>query len=333
MRARIFQYDEAKYYGFGLWMGAANFFRNGLRLGAKKTFGKVLQPINSYTRFPEYYFLGRDIERHLQGFAPESSARVLDVGSPKCFGLYLASHFNVQIHLTDVHRPAVDEALILWEGIAKGARGKAVFSVQDARKLEYPAEHFDIVYSMSVIEHVEGEAGDSESVREMLRVLKPGGLLLVTVPLGGEYVEQDRIGFQGAAVETGRRERFFFQRVYTAGAAQKRIIDAAAKADLRSLVTVSRRTGLISSLYGRLGPGLRGALGFLNPILSLALNDSGQGFLPVAGHYGDLHSPRDIYGDLILACEKPLSHEPPASANGKPAAELAGAGTTSSSRA
>jgi SAM-dependent methyltransferase len=143
-------------------------------------------------------------------------------------------------------------------------------------------------------------------MREMLRVLKPGGLLLVTVPLGGEYVEQDRIGFQGAAVETGRRERFFFQRVYTAGAAQKRIIDAAAKAALRSLVTVSRRTGLISSLYGRLGPELRGVLGFLNPILSVALNESGKGFLPAASDYGDLHTPKDLYGDLILSWEKPV---------------------------
>jgi SAM-dependent methyltransferase len=329
MRAKIFHYDEMKYYGFGLRMGAANFFRNGLRLGAKKTLGKVLQPINSYTRFPEYYFLGRGIERHFRRFASESSARVLDVGSPKCFGLYLASHCNVEIHLTDVHGPAVDEARVLWAGIARRAKGKAIFSVQDARKLEYPAEHFDAVYSMSVIEHVAGETGDSESIREMLRVLKPGGLLLVTVPFGEKYVEQGRIGFQGAAIETGCREQYFFQRVYTEDAARKRIIDAAAEADLRSLVTISRRTGLISSLYGRLGPGLRGVLGFLNPILSMALNDSGKGFLPVAGHYSDLHSPRDIYGDLILACEKPVPRESPASANEKRGAELAGAGTTS----
>lgn len=325
MRAKIFHYDEAKYYRFGLRMGVANLFRNGLRLGAKKTLGKLLQPINSYTRFPEYYFLGREIERHLRGFASENSARVLDVGSPKCFGLYLASHCNVEIHLTDVHGPAVDEAQILWEGIAKGAKGKTILSVQDARKLGYPAEHFDIVYSMSVIEHIEGETGDSESMREMLRVLKPGGLLLVTVPFGEKYVEQGRIGFQGAAIETECREQFFFQRVYTADAAQKRIIDAAAKADLRSLITVSRRTGLISSLYCRLGSGLRGALGFLNPILSAALNESGDGILSVLGEYGDLHSPRDIYGDLVLAWKKPALHESKTSTKEQREPELAGA--------
>ena len=40
----MFHYDEAKYYGFGLRLGVANLFRNGLRLGAKKTLGKILQP-------------------------------------------------------------------------------------------------------------------------------------------------------------------------------------------------------------------------------------------------------------------------------------------------
>jgi SAM-dependent methyltransferase len=307
---KIFRYDELAYYRFGLTLGASNILRNGLRLGPKKTFGKVLQPVNSYTRFPEYHFLGRYIERHLRSFGSGKSAKILDVGSPKCFGLYLAFHFDIEICLTDLDTPSVEEAQVLWSSIKHRAKGKAVFSIQDVRGLNYPSESFDIVYSMSVVEHVEGETGDSDSIREMIRVLKPGAPLLVTVPVGERYVEQDRIGFQGAARETGNGRRYFFQRIYTPLTAQQRIFNAAPNAKLQRAVTISRRNGLLSKLYRHIGTDMRGALGCLNPVLSAALNDSHEGVCPVRSNYGDLHSKSDVYGDLMLAWRKRLSEEP-----------------------
>jgi SAM-dependent methyltransferase len=301
----IFRYDEMSYYRFGLGLGAANIRRNGFRLGVKKTLGKILQPVNSYTRFPEYYFLGRHTKEYLQGrVGSTENAKILDVGSPKCFGLYLAFHFDVEIHLTDIDLASVEEAKVLWDGIKQRARGSALFSVQDVRSLQYPQEMFDLVYSMSVIEHVDGETGDSESIREMIRVLKPGGPLLVTVPVGERYVLQDRIGFEGAARETRNKTRYFFQRIYTPHVVQQRIIKAAPNAALQRAITVSRKRGLVSNLYRHLGTDVRGALGWLNPMLSAALNDSREGAFPAASEYGDLHSESDIYGDLMLAWQK-----------------------------
>jgi SAM-dependent methyltransferase len=303
--SKTFRFDEAKYYRFGLAMGIANVPRNGLRLGLKKTLGKVLQPINSYTRFPEYHFLECQMKRGLQDFpSTDTPIRILDVGSPKCFGLYLAFYFNIEIHLTDIDAASVNEAEILWDAIKRRARGKALFSLQDARALKYSNQEFDIVYSMSVIEHVEGQAGDSKSMREMVRVLKPGGLLLVTVPVGQKYVEQERVGFQGAARTTGDRNRYFFQRIYTPLAAEERIIDAVPGTTLRNAVTVCRKRGIVSNLYRRLGTDVRGLLGCFNPILSAVLNDSRQGVCAAPGNYGSLHSGSDVYGDLMLAWEK-----------------------------
>ncbi len=307
---KIFRYDEMAYYRFGLTLGSSNVLRNGFRLGLKKTLGKILQPINSYTRFPEYHFLGRHMERYLQGLGPGKRAKILDVGSPKCFGLYLAFHFDIEICLTDIDSPSVEEARILWSAIKHRARGEAVFSVQDVRALEYPQDVFDVVYSMSVIEHVEGETGDSESVREMIRVLKPCAPLLVTVPVGDRYVEQDRIGFQGAARETGNGKRYFFQRIYTPVTAEQRIFKAAPNATLQRVVTISRKTGMLSELYRHLGTDIRGALGCLNPALSVALNDSQEGVFPVRSSYGDLHSKSDVYGDLMVALQKESSKGP-----------------------
>ena len=304
MASKTFRFDESKYYRFGLATGITNLLCNGFQLGLKKTLGKIFQPINSYTRFPEYHFLGRQAEHHLQKLASSERPKVLDVGSPKCFGLYLAFHFDIEIHLTDIDPPSVREAEILWGAIKSRGRGKVVFSVQDARALKYPDQEFHIAYSMSVIEHVEGQAGDSESMRQMLRVLKPGGLLLVTVPVGQNYVEQDRLGFQGAARKVRARNRCFFQRIYTPATAEERIVNVVPDTTLIKAITVWRKRNVIFELYRRLGTDIRGLLGCLNPILSVALNDSQEGIFPAPSNYGTLHSGNDLYGDLMFAWEK-----------------------------
>ena len=282
----------------------ANALRNGLRLGPKKTLGKILQPINSYTRFPEYHFIGTHVEQYVLHFDPRNRVKILDVGSPKCFGLYLAYHCDVEIHLTDIDPPSVEEAEVLWNAIKNRARGKAIFSLLDVREPKYLEGEFDVVYSMSVIEHVEGMTGDSEGIRGTLRVLKPGGLLLVTAPIGQKYMEQDRIGFQGAARNTGDRNRYFFQRIYTPLMVEERIISAAPNARLRKAVTVWRKMNMVSKLYRHLGTDLRGLLGCFNPVLSAAVNHSQEGILATPGDYGELHSASDIYGDVMLAWEK-----------------------------
>lgn len=303
--SRFFPYEEAKYYRFGLALGISNFLRNQFQLGLKKTLGKILQPINSYARFPEYHYLGQAIESRIKRIAHINKPKILDVGSPKCFGLFLAFHFDVEIHMTDIDEPTLSEAEILWKSIKRRARGHAAFRVQDARKPLY-AQDFDIVYSMSVIEHVEGNEGDSQSIREMIRALKPGGLLLVTVPLGPSYIEQERVGFQGAARKTGDRKRYFFQRIYSPAAVEERIMMAVSNASLRQAITVWRKTGLICRVYRHLGTNLRGAIGILNPVLSAVINKSREGIFPPPSEYGQLHTQRDLYGDLMLRWVKHL---------------------------
>lgn len=60
---------------------------------------------------------------------------------------------------------------------------------QDVQRLTYPDACFDICTSSEVFEHV---ADDSKGFREMCRVLKPGGLLLFTVPLSGAEKTTER---------------------------------------------------------------------------------------------------------------------------------------------
>ena len=58
--------------------------------------------------------------------------------------------------------------------------------VQDGRKLSYPDDSFDAAFSVSVIEHIPDQ-GDTAAVRELLRVVKPGGVVIITTPYDTAY--------------------------------------------------------------------------------------------------------------------------------------------------
>jgi SAM-dependent methyltransferase len=298
------RFDAGKYYRFGLAMGLANVARNGLQLGWKKSLGKILQPVNSYGRFPEYHYMETRIRPLLPARGGAPRVRILDVSSPKCFGLYLAYHFDAEVHLTDIDGPSVAEAEVLWTAMKRRAKGSAVFSIQDARSLDYRDGEFDIVFSMSVVEHIEGAAGDAAAIHEMVRVLKPRGTLLVTVPIGQHYVEQQAIGFAGAARSTGDRSSYFFQRIYTPETAQEHLLNCTSAVRLLEAETVHRSDGMLARLYRRLGLNTRGFLGFLNPVLSSLFNRTTKGVAAPPSRYGTLHSVGDLYGDLMLAWEK-----------------------------
>lgn len=59
-------------------------------------------------------------------------------------------------------------------------------TIQDVEHLTYFSETFDIVTSTEVFEHV---ADDVQGYREVLRVLKPEGIFLFTVPLDVSRIE------------------------------------------------------------------------------------------------------------------------------------------------
>ena len=302
---RVFPHNELKYYFFGLGAGLRSVLANGLQLGLKKTVGKITQPINAPSRFPEYDHFATAISDYRAGLPADRRLTVLDVGSPKLLGLYLGHMARTDITLTDISELNVDEYRMMWRALQRTAQGTAEFSLQDARSLQFPAAAFDVVYSMSVIEHVEGKSGDSQAVRELLRVLKPGGLLMVSVPFGGTYVEQQRLGFAGAARRTGDREAYFFQRIYDSVQFRRRILDHVHDLEQVTVTTIARRNRWLARAVGRLGENTRGALGFMNPFLSVALNRTRPGIDDAfAVEYGALHSARDIYGDLILVGRK-----------------------------
>jgi len=301
----LFQFEEWRFYGFGLLMGVRNLVRNGFRLGFKKTVGKITQPINSYCRFPEYSLMSRSIDEFISEDSSGSAVRVLDVGSPKTFGLFLALNRRVEICLTDISPLNIMEYRTMWDALREGATGRVSFCLADARQLPHADNYFDIIYSMSVVEHVEAPNGDVQAVQEMVRVLKPGGLLLLSVPFGTHYMEQSRTGLRGAVQHVSEVAPHFFQRVYDRRSFEMRILASSDALCCRRVETIWRRNLAIPMIWGSLGEDFRGAFGFLNPLLSVLLNQKAEGLAEnLECQYGPTWSPSAVYGDAVLVAQK-----------------------------
>jgi SAM-dependent methyltransferase len=96
--------------------------------------------------------------------------------------------------------------------------------VQDFLEAELEPESFDVITNISVIEHFEGGL-DSVAMAKSAKLLKPGGLYLLTTPLNEGhardwYLEQDVYG------EKYTKEPVFFQRHYDVASFNERIVKA-----------------------------------------------------------------------------------------------------------
>ena len=290
-----------KYITFGRTLGLANWRSNGYRLGVMKTFCKIAQPVNSFTRIPEYLNFEIAISQ-IVAEHPGTRLTILDLGSPKLFGLYIAHFYPVDVILSDLNKKYLEEYEVLWDLIRLRAQGSVTFAVVDARHPPYPAHSFDIVYSMSVIEHIGGVRGDEEAIRQMRLITKPGGLLLISVPYGNHYIEQSilaKLSYGTSPTEVG--DGFvFFQRIYDDEALARRILHPLGLTTERILV--ARKQSMLMLVYRRIPLLLRAGLGFLNPLLSDSLNVYVDTSGPVTSSYGEVHSIRDVYADMILYC-------------------------------
>lgn len=88
---------------------------------------------------------------------------------------------------------AIDKAGEAVDYCRSHFKGKnLLFKEGDISKLDFPAKFFDLVVALEVIEHVEDYA---QAIREFYRVLKPGGLLLISTPNKAIYSPDSRKPF------------------------------------------------------------------------------------------------------------------------------------------
>lgn len=116
-------------------------------------------------------FIPEDIKA-LGGYAWEGE-RVLDLGCANGRFFEVLRNKNIDYFGVDVSEKLIE--------IAKKNYPETKFQTANALNLPFPANFFDKVYSLSVLHHIPSEEFRLHFLKEVKRVLKPEGLLILRV--------------------------------------------------------------------------------------------------------------------------------------------------------
>ncbi len=109
---------------------------------------------------------------------------VLDAGGTGTIFSYYMAVEGCEVHTVDTWEEKVTDAKKLSEAL-----GLPMYhSIQDIRDLVYKDAYFDAVYCICVIEHL-AKATQVVGIRELARVLKPGGVLSFTFDYGKDAAD------------------------------------------------------------------------------------------------------------------------------------------------
>ena len=165
-----------------------------------------------------------ELPHALRELAAQRGERVLDLASPKLAAVALARS-GVEVVSVD----QLEHEVLTWSDLAAGEAGVS-FAREDGRALSFPDESFDHAYSISVLEHIPDD-GDQRALRELARVVRPAGRVVLTMPYADSYFEdwRERPVYGDSEVADGPH---FFERWYDETTLERLL---AAAPDLRKL--------------------------------------------------------------------------------------------------
>jgi ubiquinone/menaquinone biosynthesis C-methylase UbiE len=244
----------AQIYRFSYVLALRSFCRPRI----KDVLRLVLEPCN--------YWRNVEVPAVLNRLGVQRGERVLDIGSPKLPSLFAWYRLGAEVWATDLFPYFFEEYSHYRERLQPSSSSGAYhIEVQDARGLTYPDSYFDKAYSISVLEHIEDE-GDTTAIREIARVLKPGGLCCLTVPLARHYSEEST-SHELYYKKPVDGKPVFYQRHYDEEALQTRLIDPS-KLQLCSIERYGERWIPYERLYGKLPRLIRIPVSLIGPISS-----------------------------------------------------------------
>jgi SAM-dependent methyltransferase len=203
----------ARLWAAGLRIGAGTLSREPV-LGLKR----LILPV-SYWRTAEFGYVARQLR------APRGS-RVFDLGSPKDLAVMLARSRGYEVVATDILPEAValSARYARAQGLEGQGPGRVRSEVHDGRSLPFPDASFDAAFSVSVLEHIPDD-GDAAAIRELVRIVRPGGHVVLTVPFDLRHRET-WVDHDVYERERQAGERVFFERHYDRATLDARLVGA-----------------------------------------------------------------------------------------------------------
>ncbi|MCL4418058.1 MAG: class I SAM-dependent methyltransferase, partial [Actinobacteria bacterium] len=119
--------------------------------------------------------LKRRARRLIEELNPKEREKIIDLGCGTGYYLFLLSNLPVRLNLTgfDYDVKALAEA-------KTSLSGKNIELISgDLHKMPFKDNSFDKVVISEVLEHLEN---DSLAIKEIFRIIKPGGVMVVSVP-------------------------------------------------------------------------------------------------------------------------------------------------------
>jgi SAM-dependent methyltransferase len=115
-------------------------------------------------------------------------------GNALDFGCGTNSYLGLMAAQRGFNVTSVDLELVEWSYV----EGNLMFVQGDILKLSLPKEHFDLVINCSTVEHVglvgrygvtESQPnGDLEAMTRLREIIKPSGVMLLTIPIGQDAI-------------------------------------------------------------------------------------------------------------------------------------------------
>ena len=228
--------------------GWGELYRTSLRLGvsylrhhgyAREAVIRLIVPLD-----PSRYL---ELPWALDRLGGSPGETVLDLASPKLLAVTLARR-GMQVTTLD----QLESEIEVWRRLAENDANLTLV-VGDGRAMPFETESFDHATSISVLEHVTGEDGDIAALGELVRCVRPGGRIAITLP----HAAEARIEYRKAPayVDDGERDgggRAFFQRWYD-DAAVGRLVAAVSSLELVESSVVRLRPNL-NAAYARTFP-------------------------------------------------------------------------------
>jgi SAM-dependent methyltransferase len=213
-------------------LGVHLLFKRSARVPYSTIFVLLFWPIDS-VRYFEFDFMWRTL-------SGASFHNYLDVSSPRLFPIVLLrKRPDVRAELVNPDEADLRSTATLVDACGLSTRchlRKCL--IEDA---PFAPESFDAITSISVIEHI---PEDANAIKNIWRLLKPGGKLLLSVPCAA-VAEQEFANVDFFGLQTSDKDGFFFHQYrYDYALLQERIFGITGK-PLRFAIYGERRRGTL----------------------------------------------------------------------------------------